>query len=133
MNKSEIISDQKISATHLAVLFAFLLGIVSKDSASQLLSYAIITISAAIPFLVLSVILYQLERVVEHKPLQRVFILCFSSGHILGVLSITLILYSVSKVAGITFIVICLLLAAIVGPILEKINPEKRLKNIENE
>jgi hypothetical protein len=62
MNTGEIISDQKISAAHLAILFAFLLGIVSKDSISNHLTNAIIIISAAVPFLALSIILYQLQK-----------------------------------------------------------------------
>ncbi len=133
MNTGKIISDQKISTAHLAILFAFLLGIVSKDSISNHLTNAIIIISAAVPFLALSIILYQLQRVTESKPLHRIYFLCFGLGNFLGALSLTCIFYSASKIAGITFIVLSLLLAVIVGPILEKADPTKAIKNNEND
>lgn len=139
MNNGDL-SDEKITAAHLAILFAFLLGIVSKESIPSSLNIAVISISAAIPFLALATmlspfarILTKLERVIDTKPLRRIYFVCFGIGHILGLFSLTCIFYSLSNIAGITFIVLCLILAVIVGAIFEKMDQNiNKIKSDEN-
>lgn len=112
---SNAISDQKMSIAHLGALLVFLAAILARDAVPNSLAVSVIGISIAIPCLASVAILFQLNKLVKSKALNRIYMFSFVVGHISGLFSFACVFFYFSLISGVAFTIFVIGLSGVLG------------------